>query len=519
MKTIHYTNRTAGFVALNQGTIRNCYVDAKVKHRANVAGFVFENSGNIFQCLAQGKTTGKENVACFCGINRGKADAAGYLYALSRSEEDKTAAQIKALQHYVDHPFCWLHTDLEEYLRTLGFGQAWLVKNRCVEHDRASCVHTFESTEDAIVEVSTAQQLIDLAVAIASGDEKAASMRYRLTCDINFKGAQVTPIGISESLPFTGTFDGAGHKIHNFKVVAKELEAAGLFGYIKNGMVANLDVDCVVNAKGGMFSGALCGVNGGTIVNCAVVAKVGADKNCGGFCGKNYGEITYCSFFGAMTPIVPILWYLVPAIVTALLLLLIGLLLLLGRMNETPYQPPIIDPGSAPVIEKDPVVKPAEGTSLISLNLNRDVYVNVVPDSASGRQAGVIDCHNPLRSTEDIVLRILISDAELIAHGFTYAGMSAEDYAARAAEPGYDAAKAYQELFRSGLIPIGYNLQMIGLSPLPNGTYLPEGEYVMKAVLDPYHPDTHEKSVVNAEAPINVFIVKSAEPKPDEGNE
>ena len=182
-----------------------------------------------------------------------------------------------------------------------------------------------------------------------------------------------------------------------------------MFGYIKNGVVANLDVDCVVNAKGGMFSGALCGVNGGTIVNCSVVAKVGADKNCGGFCGKNYGEITDCSFIGAVTPIVPIWVYLVPAMIAALLLLLIGLLLLLGRMNETPYQPPMIDPGSAPVIEKDPVVKPAEGTSLISLNLNRDVYVNVVPDSASGRQAGVIDCHNPLRSTENIVLRILIS--------------------------------------------------------------------------------------------------------------
>jgi hypothetical protein len=124
-----------------------------------------------------------------------------------------------------------------------------------------------------------------------------------------------------------------------------------------------------------------------------------------------------------------------------------------------------------------------------------------------------------LRSTEDVVLRILISDAELIAHGFTYAGMSAAEYAARAAEPGYDAANAYQELFRSGLIPIGYNLQMIGLSSLPNGTYLPEGQYVMKAVLDPYDPVTHEKSIVNAEAPINVFIVQSAKPKADESND
>ena len=519
MKGNHYTSRTAGFVALNQGSIRNCYADAKVKNRANVAGFVCESGGSIVQCLAQGKTVGKENVACFCGTNRGKLDAAGYLYAISRSDEGKTADQIKALQRYSDRQLCLLYTDLGERIRSLGFDHTWLVSNGRVERNRASCMHVVEPTEDEIVEVSSAQQLIDLAGAIASGDENAASTHYRLTCDIDFKGARLTPIGISESMPFKGTFDGAGHKIHNFKVVGKDLEAAGLFGYIKNGVVANLDVDCVVNAKGSMFSGALCGVNGGTIVNCAVVAKIGANKNCGGFCGKNYGEIVDCSFVGAVTPAVPFWVYLLPAIIAALILLLVGLMLLIGRMNETPYQPPVIDPGSAPVVEKDPVVKPSGGTSLISLNLNRDVYVNVVPDPTSGRQAGVIDCHNPARSTETIVLRILISDAELIAHGFTYAGMSAEDYAARAAEPGYDAATAYQEMFRSGLIPIGYNLQMIGLSPLQNGSYLPEGEYAMKAVLDPYDPETHEKSIVNAEAPINVYIVKSAEPESNEGNE
>ena len=78
MKGNHYTSRTAGFVALNQGSIRNCYADAKVKNRANVAGFVCESGGSIVQCLAQGKTVGKENVACFCGTNRGKLDAAGY---------------------------------------------------------------------------------------------------------------------------------------------------------------------------------------------------------------------------------------------------------------------------------------------------------------------------------------------------------------------------------------------------------------------------------------------------------
>ena len=75
------------------------------------------------------------------------------------------------------------------------------------------------------------------------------------------------------------------------------------------------------------------------------------------------------------------------------------------------------------------------------------------------------------------------------------------------AEEGYDPETSYQELYRSGRIRIGYGIEDIKLSALPDGTALPVGDYEMLVAIDAYDPDTHEKSVVNAQAPITVHVV------------
>ena len=70
------------------------------------------------------------------------------------------------------------------------------------------------------------------------------------------------------------------------------MAAAGFFGYIKGGKVINLTLDCVLDAAGGVLSGAMCAENAkGMLINCHVLAKVSADKICGGFVGKNEGLI------------------------------------------------------------------------------------------------------------------------------------------------------------------------------------------------------------------------------------
>ena len=79
------------------------------------------------------------------------------------------------------------------------------------------------------------------------------------------------------------------------------------------------------------------------------------------------------------------------------------------------------------------------------------------------------------------------------------------------ADPNYKPASTYQELFRSGLLEIGYALDAAKFSALPDGTTLPVGNYDMLVVVDAYDPETHEKSVMKTQLPIVIHMVESAE--------
>ena len=125
---------------------------------------------------------------------------------------------------------------------------------------------------------------------------------------------------------------------------------------------------------------------------------------------------------------------------------------------------------------------------------------------SSVTQVGIVNYVNPKRSTQDVVIRVLISDAELM-RTIGKTGRSASEQAALEAEQGYDAETSYQELYRSGRIKIGYEIEAIKLSALADGTLLPVGDYEMLVAIDAYDPDTNEKSVVNAQAPITVHVV------------
>ena len=54
------------------------------------------------------------------------------------------------------------------------------------------------------MEIDSPEALEEVMEKINSGDRKAASASYRLVSDINMKGSKLQPIGISESLPFSG---------------------------------------------------------------------------------------------------------------------------------------------------------------------------------------------------------------------------------------------------------------------------------------------------------------------------
>ena len=140
------------------------------------------------------------------------------------------------------------------------------------------------------IEISTAEQLKNISL----------NGRYILTCDIDLGGAEWIPIGTMNS-PFTGSLDGDGYKITNFKITTG-MNHVGLFGY-SSGTLLNIgveDFEIDVTYSGTVCAGGLVGYNYiGTITNCyatgAVSATSSSGSSAGGLVGyNNNGTITNC---------------------------------------------------------------------------------------------------------------------------------------------------------------------------------------------------------------------------------
>ncbi|MEE0409346.1 MAG: leucine-rich repeat protein, partial [Clostridia bacterium] len=145
--------------------------------------------------------------------------------------------------------------------------------------------------------IETAEQLQDMRDFVNRGDGKNDAGKYFvLTADIDLGGQEWTPIGFTEGTnkyAFTGTFDGDGHVIKNFKITevptftnatATALPEGtttvyctnvGLFGAVQGGTIKNLgveDVSITVDNKPDKSAihrvGALVGRLAGTVTNC-----------------------------------------------------------------------------------------------------------------------------------------------------------------------------------------------------------------------------------------------------------
>ena len=134
---------------------------------------------------------------------------------------------------------------------------------------------TFVFADDSVITISTADEL--KAVASSLGAQGGAGKIYQLGADINLEGAIWNTYAIgSAAVPFQGTFDGAGHKILNYKLNVptgdykeadgRELDL-GLFGVLGgDAVVKNLGLDYVsfqsdaswgYNARGGALAAKL----------------------------------------------------------------------------------------------------------------------------------------------------------------------------------------------------------------------------------------------------------------------
>ena len=115
-----------------------------------------------------------------------------------------------------------------------------------------------------------------------------------------------TPIGKDYINRYTGTFDGREHTISGLYVDINESGTAyaGLFGH-SDGKIQNVKLeDSYIRASTTslslpVYASGICGLNGGTITNCASEGNVNADSTsgpvyAGGICGYTSKTITNC---------------------------------------------------------------------------------------------------------------------------------------------------------------------------------------------------------------------------------
>lgn len=196
---------------------------------------------------------------------------------------------------------------------------------------------TPDGSKDHPYLINSANDLKALAASVNGGNTKEG-VYYRLNTDIDFGGAEFTPIGVGHfsssghtdpDCAFSGHFDGRGYTISNFKVSQTEAEktanlgathtkstpgndydhnltidnhSKGLFGYVNGGTVENLVVS-KATVTGWNAEAAVIGIMiDGSVSNVHVLDSTikGAYENAGALIGRQNGStsIYECSAVG-----------------------------------------------------------------------------------------------------------------------------------------------------------------------------------------------------------------------------
>ena len=160
---------------------------------------------------------------------------------------------------------------------------------------------------NGIYQISTADELKGFACIVDGlSIYQATDAKAVLTDDINLEGETGwTPIGTKAS-PYSGTFDGQGHKITGFTMTSASDDAQGLFGYAKNASIQNFSIDGTIVYNGGIGVGAVGWATATTLtgIHSALnIAVPATSHHIGGVCGHLSEKSTArnCSFSGTIT--------------------------------------------------------------------------------------------------------------------------------------------------------------------------------------------------------------------------
>ncbi len=152
-------------------------------------------------------------------------------------------------------------------------------------------------SQDSELYISTAEELAGFAQLVNDKKKTFTDQTVYLKNDIDLNNKKWTPIGLTFSQIFAGTFDGQSHIIKGLYINYWDTECyGGFFGVIqaniKNVIIENCNITFESTKSGSpTYTGGICGyLFNGSVTNCKVSGKVVSSKKgytsaAGGICG------------------------------------------------------------------------------------------------------------------------------------------------------------------------------------------------------------------------------------------
>ena len=309
--------------------VENCYNTGNAKSSDNYAGGVVgynEENAVIQNCYGTGTATANFRAGAVAGHNAGTATNCYYDGIVSNN--------ITAFGNGVSGTnVAGLDTELMtagtysggEVTNMTGFSSdVWLVKpadefysyyphlrgfntdsagHQLAAEDIGKEDWPARKLNDNAYEIDSYDELNEFAEIVNGTDDVAPnpSACAVLTADIIANDKKWVPIANGGDRPFTGTFDGDGHKITGLdNSESNSRDNSGLFGYIGEGGSVK-DVRLESANFGGNNIGGIAYENNGTISGCSFGGTLACNGAAGGIACDNYGAITDCCNNGSVS--------------------------------------------------------------------------------------------------------------------------------------------------------------------------------------------------------------------------
>ena len=297
---VYGDSKIGGLVGSNEGgTIWNCYSSSTVSGDRRAGGLVGMNYGTVVSCYSIGSVSGGRGLI---GLTEGRGEIYTSFWDIQASGQSsssggtgKTTAEMQMASTFVGWGCegVWRLSDGDDYPRLWWENMG----GKTITTPSFDSIAGGGDKSDPYL-IYTAEQLNTIGLFPCEWRK-----HFKLSADIDlimYKGTDFNILGKVAGCPFSGVFDGNGHRIWNFNYSTSEAyESAGLFGIVEgeSAEIKNLGIiDAVIDLKKAGYSGILVRyLTLGTISNCYVEGgMISGWDMIGGLVASNSGNISGC---------------------------------------------------------------------------------------------------------------------------------------------------------------------------------------------------------------------------------